>query len=75
MNKFNVGDKVVIVSSGYIPNKPIQHLEVGDTGVVTRVPLTTQGRVYKVKMDEGIMRTDGSKGWAFYEHELALREN
>lgn len=70
MNKFNVGDKVVIVSSGYLPNKPFNYLEAGDTGVVVRA-----GGVYKVKMDEGVWRTPDGEGWAFYEHELALRED
>lgn len=75
MSKFNVGDKVVIVSSGYLPNKPFNYLEVGDTGVILHAISEVRG-IYAVVMDEGVYRAPmPGSGWAFYEHELALLED
>lgn len=67
MSAFRVGDRVVVVSSGY-ESRIDPNLGVGNSGVISGV----LNDVFLVVMDKGPLRTPyvGSSGWAFYGREL-----
>jgi len=71
VSAFKVGDRVVVVSSGYGHYEDHPNLAAGNTGVISEV---LAHDLFLVVMDKGPRRTPhvGSSGWAFYGRELRL---
>ena len=73
MSAFKVGDRVVVVSSGYGHYEDHPNLAAGNTGVISEV---LAHDLFLVVMDKGPRRTPYvggglvGGGWAFYGREL-----